>query len=174
MARAYLLRGILQEHGIPAFVWNEFGSAYYGEDVWGGCLLMVEADQFDDAQEILGAIPGPLPDDVTFSSDSAPLAGSLPGIGLMVCLGAMMGPLLPFVCGFMAQILRILASTPKQRLERFLPTPEEIVLPLLTISFLGALGGLLAGISFLPLGAYKRNQLWGHIFVRCVAILLII
>lgn len=55
--RAHIAAGVLQEHGIEAWVWQDLSSSGYTPLTTGGCQLVVALKNAEEATKILIALP---------------------------------------------------------------------------------------------------------------------
>lgn len=61
--RAHIVRGVLEEHGIPAVVRHDGGAALYGPLACGGYELLVEEEDIMPAAQVLNTLPPPPADE---------------------------------------------------------------------------------------------------------------
>lgn len=139
--RAHIMRGILEESDIPAYVWHESSGLLYGLNALGGCRLVVREEQFEEAREILATNPEMLPPEVTEAAPAQlpdPSPGILPFVGFGVfCSATIMAAML---------IINALLILDQQRFSL-----AEFVYSLLFCELyailVGALAGLIAGLG---------------------------
>ena len=139
--RAHIMRGILEESDIPAYVWHESSGLLYGLNGLGGGRLVVREEQYEEAQEILAANPEMFPPEVT---DIAPaqLPDPSPGILPFICFGAFVS------AAIMSALLIINALNILAQLRFSLTAFTYFLLCCELYAILvGALAGLIAGLG---------------------------
>lgn len=170
--QAEIWRGVLEEHGIAAFVWHGlagFPPLYPGP--LQTCRLAVEADAIDEARAILLAPVPEVPpegwaDETTGEID--PERITPPGPLLLAWVGLWVGVGIFFLivldAFFSPQTRTIVNDTP----------PVERVKLMFYYPIRCAAGGLMLGIFLHPVGLARRGSRNSRIFLRVLGFLLVL
>lgn len=170
--RAWIVQVILRAHGVESFVWSYNMAHVYGT-VFGGCPVMVDDEDENDAIEILNAVHEALPADNEFSEPPKPTT-RFPSF--MACfMVAIMGYALISIVGFL-----LICSFNALSSHGGVPEPLIVVIPaqLLVSLFHGAVFGLIVATLIqgllLPLRFWRENSWRGLISFGYVFFLIII
>jgi hypothetical protein len=170
--------GILEEHGIPAWVWGDLSSSSYGMVTTGGCRVMVNEEDKEEAERVMQTPPPPAeeragepePERKPFSVWRALGTGVVNGavflpvalvvVTLLLALGFLVMQLLqgqwPPPRGFLPGLGRVLGS---------LPLPGVLY---------GVVLGLCAGLTAWLISDFKRQGRAGKLFAGLMVVLMAI
>lgn len=161
--------GVLEEHGIEAWVWGDLSSSGYGVLMNAGCQLMVDEEDVPEAAAVLNALPAPLPDAGGKEPPALPRGTAGQAIVTGVVAGAMNAPVLMF--GWVL-FLMVMVGLRKVADPRYFIPAEYVPSSLLTVGLLviqcvayGALLGALGGWFAWLLGDFRRGGSCGRCFV---------
>ena len=170
--QAEIWRGVLAEHGIAAFVWHGlagFPPLYPGP--LQTCCLAVEADAVDEARAILLAPAPEVPPEGSADEPSReidPRRIGPPGPILMGWLGLWTG------FGIFFLILLDTFLSPENRGMLGDTPPSERAKFIFHYPIRCAVGGILLGLLFYPIGMAMRGSELCRIFLRVLAAVLMI
>src|SRR5436190_23357489 len=86
--RAHMAAGILEEHGIVAWVRGDVSSSSYGTFATGGCQVMVEEEDAEEAVTVLNTLPPPPETPPSGTSETEPNAPTVrEGLSLEKAIG---------------------------------------------------------------------------------------
>lgn len=170
--RAQMAAGVLRSRGISAWVAGDVASSNDGTVASGGCALMVEEADVEEATRILEANPAAL--DVGMATVAPPrkpltLESS---VGNGIAQGAVWLPMLTLAMYAVFQFLAVLWSSWARVAGQFTILTQGFFGGLLYLTILGAVIGGFAGIATWLLSNYRRRGRVGFVFVAMVAILL--
>ena len=171
--RAQIVAGVLRTHGIAAWVAGDVSSSNYGTIASGGCSVMVDETDAEEAKQILDANPAfvetapvlepPLRKPLSFWSSLG--NGALQGA---ICL--------PVLSLLLYAVLRLIvifgASVPPDHWQ-LTGVSRGIVRGILPQVFYGAAAGLIAGVVAWLLSSYRQRGGTGVTFVILVVIILL-
>ena len=156
--RAHIAAGVLHEHGIPAWVWQDLSSSGYTPLTSGGCQLVVGPDDADEASKILNALPANQPEEELDHVKPAPSLSLATAIGSGVLHGAFLLPVLLLSLLMFRLALSLLGS---QSMAFHLTMGQFLAsIFALTMSGIiwGAMLGLPVGVAIWLLSAWRNGH----------------
>ncbi|HWB02638.1 MAG TPA: DUF2007 domain-containing protein [Verrucomicrobiales bacterium] len=170
--RAHIVRGVLEEHGIPAVVRHDGGAAFYGPLACGGYELLVEEEDVMPAAEVLNTLP-PVAADERASADPPRRPPSYASV-LAVLL--IIGVLAVAATGLLDQLMRLVRNYGLAGFSRFFSN----VGPFVSVSLkwwiiYGMIAGLLASFPAWMLMDYRAGKgFTGRVFVGLLTAFLLL
>lgn len=174
--RAHIAAGVLQAHGIPAWIWQDLSSGNYAALATGGYQLVIDAGDLTDAIEVLNTLPPPL----TEVSDEPPARAPHFSPGEAVLTGMVTGawvlPLIAFGLTLIAVLLTTLTNlrehsrTPVLSIGQLRAFPFQLFLT----SILGIGLGAAGGVTVWLFAAWRYRHPVAVVFVSVIAFIIII
>lgn len=162
--RAHILRGLLQSHGIPAFVWHEQAAHLYVPGTEIACSVMVDDGDESDVREILAAPPEEMPVGEV-AGEGAPQA-VFPGLGTLWMAGTGMSMAIASASALFYSIARLKTVVHPMAAPE---PPLNIPWGFLGSPAIGLAWALLVGFFLAPMrGLYREKWmgLVGYVHVR--------
>jgi hypothetical protein len=166
--RAHIEAGVLEEHGIPAWVWGDVTSCSYGTVTTGGCRVMVDEENVAAANEVLKAVPPPVDENAGETGPRPEPVTVWRALGTGVVHGAV---LLPLTLMMLLLVLALLWEIPvlisgAGKAGEFLPALGRALASIPVPGMLyGIVLGLGGGLAAWLIGDYKRHGRAGRLFV---------
>ncbi|MGV3660260.1 MAG: hypothetical protein ACO1TE_08740 [Prosthecobacter sp.] len=177
-AQAHILAGVLSSAGIPAHVWGYEAAHIYGEMAIGGCSVVIDDEQWEEAEAVLNSTDfapkePPAEDGTDALAETCPPDGDLPGIGIILYATLRLAPLaalvpaalfglriLAFHDGSLGEILRGIISVYLQSLLALV-----LLLPMFAIG---------AGLLLWLIPSYRRGEPAIGIIAKVIVLVLIL
>ena len=176
--RAHIAAGVLKDHGIEAWVWQDLSSSSYGAVSTGGCQLVVAEEDATEAAAVLNMLPPDAPAIESGTEAAAPPFTLVKAMGTGLLEGALNFPVLLFCAQFLWLVIyaieQILSGHPRP-----VETPGggflSTILSLMVGGiFGGAILGTAGGIIAWHFVAWRRNLPSGKIFIWLITAVLLL
>lgn len=172
--RAHIAAGVLEAHGIPAWVEHDLITGWYPIPALGGVNLMVNKEDVEAAREVLNTLP-PEPEKAAATEpvQTEPGVSLAESIGTGLLHGLWGAPVLMIVMNLLDVLMTTLANTTSRGYKQPIPVAWVQQLPayLVGAAMLGAVCGIVAGIAAWLLASYRYRHRAGVIFVFLVALM---
>ena len=172
--RAQIAAGVLRAHGIAAWVSGDVTSSSYGSIASGGCTLMVEEAQAEEAVRILEAQPEPqLPALSSGFEAPAPLR-FWRSLGYGFLQGMVWLPVLALAFVLVLRAIAVLRGASTAMWGQLPVMKHGFLLGTLYLSFVGAVIGTMAGLAAWLLSSYRHRGRMGYGFVLLMILSLVL
>lgn len=147
--RAHIAAGVLEAHGIPAWVEHDLITGWYPVPALGGVNLMVNEEDVEAAREVLNTLPPePEPEEATATDpvQTEPGFSLAESIGTGLLHGLWVAPALMIVLNLLDVLMTMLANAMSRGYKQPIPVAWVQQLPayLVGAAMLGAVCGIVA------------------------------